>query len=227
MQVGGGRQYVQLLKTRTLLLIILAQAFAVFILVPLIHFGVKFFEDARGMQPKEALLALGFIALVAGTLGNILSGIIGDRLYRRMRGAYALMAGISFLLGWPCLVLGFHAESRYTFLPAITLGAFFVFLCMPAVNTQIANVTSPAQRASAWALAVFVSHLLGDTAAPPLFGKVEEYLIDRVAGPLGAATNITMFSFSLVLAGLCRSAVFMRSSTPNVSSERSSAGRMW
>lgn len=204
MQAGGVRQYLQLLKTRTLLLIILAQAFAVFILVPLIHFGVKFFEDARGMEPKQARIALGLIALVAGALGNSFSGVVGDRLYRRLSGAYALMAGVSFLLGWPCLMLGFHAESRYVFLPAITCGAFFIFLCMPAVNTQIANVTSPAQRATAWALAVFVLHLLGDTAAPPLFGKVEEYLIDQgIAAALARQQAFTLFSFSLVLAGLC------------------------
>src|SRR5207245_3530875 len=98
------------------------------------------------------------------------------RLSLRMSGAFAFMAGISFLLGWPCLLLGFHAESRVVFLPAITLGAFFIFLCMPAVNTQIANVTSPAQRASAWALAVFVLHLLGDLGAPRVFGQVEVYL---------------------------------------------------
>src|SRR5207249_8746802 len=72
MQLGGVRQYVQLLKTRTLLLIILAQACAVFMLVPLIHYGVKFFEDARGMGEKEARIALGLIALVAGALGNSL-----------------------------------------------------------------------------------------------------------------------------------------------------------
>ncbi len=204
MQLGGLRQYLQLLKTRTLLLIILAQAFAVFILVPLIHYGVKFFEDARGMNPKEARIALGLIALVAGSLGNSLSGVIGDRLSRRMSGAYALMAGVSFLLGWPCLMLGFHAESRFVFLPAITLGSFFIFLCMPAVNTQIANVTSPAQRATAWALAVFVLHLLGDTAAPPLFGEVEKYLLNH-GTPLALARQqaFTLFSFALVLAGIC------------------------
>src|SRR5947208_15462823 len=84
------------------------------------------------------------------------------------------MAGVSFLLGWPCLLVGFHAESRYVFLPALTLGSFFYFLCMPAVNTQIANVASPAQRATAWALAVFVLHLLGDTAAPPVFGGIND-----------------------------------------------------
>jgi hypothetical protein len=63
---------------------------------------------------------------------------------------------------------------------------------MPAVNTQIANVTSPAQRATAWALAVFVLHLLGDTAAPPLFGEVEEYLTgQRVVEQLSSQQGLT------------------------------------
>jgi MFS family permease len=204
MKLGGIRQYLQLLKTRTLLLIIMAQAFAVFILVPLIHFGVKFFQDARGMNEGQAQIALGLIALVAGTLGNSLSGVVGDRLSWRMSGAYALMAGVSFLLGWPCLLLGFHAENPWVFLPAITLGSFFIFLCMPAVNTQIANVTSPAQRATAWALAVFILHLLGDTAAPPLFGRMEEYLVAQgVAGTVARQEAFTVFSFALVLAGIC------------------------
>jgi MFS transporter, Spinster family, sphingosine-1-phosphate transporter len=192
---GGVRQYLQLLKTKTLLLIILAQAFAVFILVPLIHFGVKFFEDARGMGVEEARISLGVIALVAGSLGNLLSGVIGDRLSRRFSGAYALMAGVSFLLSWPCLLLGFYAESRWVFLPAIMFGSMFIFLCMPAVNTQIANVTSPAQRATAWALAVFVLHLLGDTAAPWLFGRINKFLPRQDV--------FILFSSALILAGLC------------------------
>src|SRR5207248_11094374 len=43
---GGGslHDYLRLLRTPTLLLIILAQAFATATLVSLIHFGVKFFE---------------------------------------------------------------------------------------------------------------------------------------------------------------------------------------
>jgi predicted MFS family arabinose efflux permease len=199
MQLGGTRQYLQLLKTKTLILIILAQACAVFLLVPLIHFGVKFFEDSRGLGEKQARIALGLIALVAGSLGNSLSGVLGDRLSRHMQGAYAFLAGVCFLAGWPCLVVGFTAESPWIFLPAITLGSFFIFLCMPAVNTQIANVTSPAQRATAWALAVFIGHLLGDTISPPLFGKVLALLPPES----GRQQAFLIFSFSLVLAGLC------------------------
>ena len=89
----------QLFKTPSLLFIILAQAFAMIMLAPLVHFGVKFFEDARGMKPEEARIALGIIALIAGAVGNSLSGVIGDRLAKRFRGAYAGLAGVSFLCG--------------------------------------------------------------------------------------------------------------------------------
>lgn len=192
---GGVREYLRFFRTPTLLWIILAQAFAVIILVPLIHFGVEFFVQERGLEKDRARIALGVIALVAGGLGNTLSGVIGDRLARRSRGAYAVMAGTSFLLALPCLLAGFVARLPAVFLPVLTLGAFFIFLCMPAVNTQIANVTHPTQRAMAWALAVFVLHLLGDTLAPPIFG-----LVDHALGRLHA---FLIFSAALVPASLC------------------------
>ncbi len=191
---GGLKAYLRLFRTPTLLFIILAQASAVIILVPLIHFGVQFFVKERGMKPADARLALGVIALIAGAVGSSLSGVIGDRLAKRFRGAYALMAGVSFLLGLPCLLVGFSITDRWIFLPALTLGAVFIFLCMPAVNTQIANVSHPTQRAMAWALAVFVLHLLGDTLAPYVFGKVDT--------ALGRHTAFLIFSGALVPASV-------------------------
>ena len=144
--VKGIRPYLALLRNRTLLFIILAQAFAVIFLVPLLHYGVGFFESKHGMAKDQATLTLGIIALVAGGLGNTLSGIVGDRLARRTKGAYALLAAGGFAAGLPFLLVGFTSDARVLFLPALTLGAFCYFLCMPAVNTQIANSTPPAQR---------------------------------------------------------------------------------
>ena len=194
-KVKGWKPYLELLSNRTLLFIILAQAFAVIFLQPLLHFGVPFFEDERHMSKQEATTTLGVIALVAGGLGNMLSGIIGDALARRgVRGAYALMAGVAFTLGLPCLILGFSSADRLLFLPGIGLGAFFYFLCMPAVNTQIANAVPAAQRAAAYAMAVFILHLLGDTFANPIFGAVADHIKSM-------QRTFLMFSFSLLLAG--------------------------
>lgn len=213
-KVKGFRPYMDLLQNRTLLFIILAQAFAVIFLQPLLHFGVPFFEKDRHMTKQEATNTLGIIALVAGALGNMLSGVIGDALSRRgFRGSYAAMAGVAFTLGLPCLILGFSSENRYVFLPAIGMGAFFYFLCMPAVNTQIANSVPPAQRAMAFAMAVFILHLLGDTFANPIFGAVA----DRIHS---MQRTFLIFSFSLLLAGascLVAARHAARSETPTAS----------
>ncbi len=171
---SGITPYLALIKNRTLMLIILAQAFAVMILVPLLHFGIAFFEQERGMTKTQATTYLGLIGLVAGVLGSVLSGVLGDRLARRTRGAYALLAGCAYALALPSLFLGFTLREPVGILVSLTVGATCLFLCMPAVNTQIANVVRPDQRAMAYALAVFILHFLGDMAAPPAFGAVAE-----------------------------------------------------
>jgi MFS family permease len=191
---GKLADYARLFENRTLMFIILAQAFAVTFLVPLLHFGVGFFVKERHLPLKQATFTLGIIALAAGGLGNTLSGILGDRLAKRMSGAYSILAGSAFTLGLPFLVLGFSAHRRWVMLPALGLGAFCYFLCMPAVNTQIANAVAPRQRAMAYALAVFILHLLGDTTAPYFFGAVVDAL-------RSTEQAFRYFSFALALAG--------------------------
>lgn len=195
-KVEGFKPYLELLRNRTLVFIIVAQAFAVMFLQPLLHFGVPFFQTDRGMTKEAATTTLGVIALVAGGLGNMLSGVLGDRLSRRgIRGAYSLLAAVAFGLGLPCLIVGFTASSSLIALPALGLGAFFYFLCMPAVNTQIANATPASQRAAAFALAVFILHLLGDTGANPAFGAISDALGSK-------QKTFLIFSGSLIFASL-------------------------
>jgi MFS family permease len=212
--VRGFRPYLELLKNRTLFLIILAQAFAVMFLQPLLLFGVGFFEKERGLSKQEATVALGIMALVAGIAGNMLSGVLGDRLAKRFRGAYALLAGFGFTIGLPWLLLGFSTRIKFLAIPALGLGALCYFLCMPAVNTQIANVVSTRQRAMAFALAVFILHLLGDTAAPPVFGAVADAIGNKQKA-------FVAFSFSLLLAG---ASCFLAARTAGRDEARASSG---
>lgn len=198
---AGFRDYLQLLKNRSLLLIILAQTFSVVILIPLLHFGKQFLIDRLQQSEPDPLRAekdatqVMLVIMVAGALGIVLSGLIGDRLARRFKGAYALLAGTGYLAGWLAFLVGFRADDFWVFLPALGLGGFCLFLCMPAVNTQIANVVHPSQRAAAWALAVLILHLCGDTLAPPIFGDVLEQV--------GRQRAFEVFSCALGLASLC------------------------
>lgn len=191
----GVRQYFKLLRNRTLMLIILAQAFAVMILVPILHYSIEFFQHERGMTKVQASLALGVIGLVGGLIGSGLAGLLGDRLAKKSRGAYAMLAGTAYALALPAFIAGFYLESWALFLPALGIGATCLFLCMPSVNTQIANVVPGHQRAMAYALAVFILHFLGDMAAPPLFGQVAEWY--------GSRDTFLVTSSTLILAATC------------------------
>jgi predicted MFS family arabinose efflux permease len=191
---GKLADYVQLLKNRSLFLIILAQTFSVIILIPLLHFGKKYLLDRHNLTEGDATkVMLG--VMVLGAVGIVLSGLLGDRLARRFQGAYALLAGIGYLIGFLAFSVAFRTEDRAVLVTAMALGGFCLFLCMPAVNTQIANVVHPTQRAAAWALAVLVLHLLGDTLAPPIFGRISEQL--------GRQTAFAYFTTALLLASIC------------------------
>jgi MFS family permease len=214
---GSFGDYIRLLKTPTLLLIILAQAFAVVMLVPLVHFGKRYLIESFAAQEPQVPLAVhtrqaSYVmlgVLVAGIVGNILSGLIGDWLARRTRGAYALLAGLGYLASFFALRIGFLEQTRWIALAGIFAGSFCLFLCMPAVNTQIANVTSPRQRGAAWALAVFILHLLGDTSAPPLFGLL--------SSKIGRSQAFLYFSLAVIPATLC---CFLAALTARADTER-------
>ncbi len=191
----GLRPYLGLLRNRALLLVVLAQTFAVGVLAPILHFAVRFFEVERAMTRVQATATLAGIALVAGLLGSSLSGVLGDRMNRARPGGHARLAAIGYGLAMPAILVGFTAPSPWVFGPALFVGSTCLFLCMPAVNTEIANVVPSTQRAMAYALAVFVLHLLGDMAAPPVFGAV--------AGRIGTGAAFARASGLLLLASAC------------------------
>lgn len=170
----GFRAYAELFRNRTLVLIMLAQAFAIFVFAPTINFGPRYFETVKGISLAKVSVTFGVVAAIAGIGGSYLSGLIGDMRARRHPGSYAAVAAFCFLLGTPLIMIGIHATHPTLYLVGMLLGFTLFFACMPALNTQIANVVSPHKRAMAFAVTVFVLHLLGDTISPPLFGFVKQ-----------------------------------------------------
>lgn len=166
--------YGMLLRSRPMVLLIAAQTFAVVMLVPMLHFCVEFFQRERGMTKLEATTSFGATALVAGACGSAIAGWLGDRLARRSRGAYARLAAAAYAIAIPAIWIGFSSQSRPVIFVALGIGATAMFASVPANNTSIANLVPAQQRAMAFALTVFVTHLLGDMITPPLFGAIAD-----------------------------------------------------
>lgn len=186
--------YAMLLRSRAMVLLIVAQTFAVIMLVPMLHFCVEFFQRERGMTKLEATTSFGATALVAGVCGSAIAGWLGDRLARRSRGAYARLAAVAYAIAVPAIWIGYSSHSRPVIFIALGIGATAMFASVPANNTSIANLVPSQQRAMAFALTVFATHLLGDMLTPPLFGAI--------ADAIGTERAFQWITLSLVGASL-------------------------
>ncbi|MBI4232661.1 MFS transporter [Candidatus Peregrinibacteria bacterium] len=187
------KSYLEFFKTKTLLYIIFAQAAGTFTFIPLVHFGKIYLIEERKMGDNESAIILG-VAIFVGALGNIVGGWLGDKLYKKTKSAYSLLAAIGYLCGFAFTVLALLSPDEMIYI-VTTLTAFFFFLaCMPLVNTQIANVTSPEKRAVAFAITVFILHLLGDTISPIFFGVAKDHW--------GLQKSFLAFTLPLLISGV-------------------------
>jgi MFS transporter, Spinster family, sphingosine-1-phosphate transporter len=114
----------------------------------------------------------GMIVVIAGIISTFLGGWFGDLLRPRFRGSYMLVSGAAILLAFPCTLAMLWLPFPYAWY-AVFGAVFFLFFNTGPANTALANVTSPAMRATAFAVNIFIIHALGDAISPPLIGMVK------------------------------------------------------
>jgi len=118
-------------------------------------------------------LTFGAITAVAGFFATLLGGWTGDLLRKRFANSYFLVSGVAVLFAFPATIGMLYIRFPGAWV-CIFFAVFFLFFNTGPTNTALANVTSPNIRATAFALNIFVIHLLGDMASPPLIGAIRD-----------------------------------------------------
>ena len=118
-------------------------------------------------------LTFGAILAGAGLLATLFGGWAGDKLRERFPSSYFLVSGMGMLLCVPATIAVIYVRFPMAWL-MIFIAVFFLFFNTGPSNTALANVTPPTVRASAFALNIFIIHLLGDATSPPLIGVVRD-----------------------------------------------------
>lgn len=152
-----------------------------------------FFRERGQADLAQVNLIFGAITAVAGLAATLFGGWMADRLAARVRGAYFWVSGVGILISFPCTLAMLAAPFPWAWVLCF-LAVFFLFFNIGPANTAIANVTSPAVRASAFAVNIFVIHALGDAISPPLIGAIA----DRSSLTIG----FVVVSFAMLIAGL-------------------------
>jgi MFS transporter, Spinster family, sphingosine-1-phosphate transporter len=166
--------YLNLLKRAPYMLVVLGYAAYTFALGGLAVWMPNFLERVHNIPAVKATTSFGAIVVVTGFLGTFLGGWLGDYWVKSSRQAYLWMSGVITLVAAPLAFVALTAASSSVYYPAIIVAELLLFMSTGPINSAIANMVSPTERASAFALSMFVIHLLGDVPSPTLIGWLSD-----------------------------------------------------
>jgi MFS transporter, Spinster family, sphingosine-1-phosphate transporter len=169
---AGIKDYLGILKIRSYLFATAGMAAMTFAIGGFSFWMPAYLVDsAHAGDLQKVNLYFGAITVVAGITATLAGGWLGDYLRRYTGGSYFIVSAAGMLLGTLFIVLMMHTPFPMAWV-WLFLAVFFLFLNTGPSNTILANVTSPAVRASAFALNILIIHALGDAISPPILGAI-------------------------------------------------------
>ena len=173
--------YLNLLKNKKFVLVCLAQAMGTFTLGALAAWGPSFLNRYFAYDIAASGTIFGGLIIVAGALGTLLGGFIGDRWQKQTENGYFYTTTLSFLIAFPFGLAAFLMTDKILFFTFLIISIMFVFMQNGPLNASVVNLTKLKERSMAFALNVFIIHALGDALSPYLVGFVSDSFNLKIA----------------------------------------------
>ena len=190
----GATGYASLFRNRSFVCNTIAMAAMTFAIGGLAQWIPSFLYRMHSLDVEKGNTLFGATTVLAGILGTLAGGWLGDRWQKKSSKGYLLVSGWGFLIGTPFVAWAILAPSLAACMTAIFVAEFFLFLNTGPLNTVIINVTPAAMRAMAFAVNIFFIHALGDAVSPSILG----WLSDQ----WGLRSALLITPFAMALAGL-------------------------
>ena len=182
----------QLYQVRTLWIVYGASVLIAFATGGLIFWLPAFLVRMHGMGLGQAGLLAGIMQVTAGLVGILLGGWLADRWTLKHPAGRLFTLASGFLLGTPLALLAILTTNIAVFGVATALAVVCYTVYFPCIAPQIHDVTRPALRATALAVNIFLSHVLGNLLSAPFIGWLSD---------LSGSLRIAMLVVPLVAAG--------------------------
>lgn len=175
------------LRIRTVWLVMVLQALMLIVTTPAITFLTIYVRSPSGpfhLRAGPAALLIGVVVILGGISGQLLGGTLADRLDRRFSGGRVLAAGVGFVGGLPCFVLMLVSHALLPFAVFGTLAVLALTLPAGPLTAAAQDATPPERRATAVALIMLLSHVLGDVWSPTVVGSISTALHEHTGAAL-------------------------------------------
>ena len=180
----------------------------------------RFHEVSLGTAGKLSAVSLG----LAGAIGLLVGGALGDRLRVKMANGRLLVAAVSMLLAAPCIYIALEqpkgSVTVFTILMAASSACTFVYYA--TVYSAIQDVVPTHLRATAVSVYFFAFYVLGASFGPTIMGTLSDRMAHDAMLAAGASEMTTAFRATglhtamyvmPVLVLLCSASLFVAAKT--------------
>jgi MFS family permease len=171
-----------------------AQIIYTFVIGGLAIWMPTYFVRVRHLPLATADLTFGGVLALAGLVGTLIGGRLGDRMAVRYPAGHFLLSGASLIASLPFALIGVMSPTPAIFWPAMFVALTFLFLNTGPLNAAMANVLPAELRGWGFAINTMSIHLFGDAASPSVIG----FASDRV----GLGLPVLVTAALPILAGL-------------------------
>lgn len=166
--------YLALLKNKPFLWVCLAQAMITFLIGGLSAWVPTYLNRYLQTDLAQGGLMMGILIIVSGALGTFCGGQVAEKLFAKTAKSYFWVIIFSFALVLPPLWLSLYLTNLAAILAGFALTIFFLFLPTGAIAAALVATTPRSVRSMAFALNIFIIHLLGDALSPTLIGLLSD-----------------------------------------------------
>ncbi|MBR4683062.1 MAG: MFS transporter [Elusimicrobiaceae bacterium] len=164
------KEYRTLLRNKPFLYVCFVQAAVTFMMGGFSAWAPTYLFRYLHLDAARAGSYFGILVIVCGAIGTYAGGKLAENRFKKSPHAYKQVMALALLGCLPPIWLGLFSSNLYAVLSCFGLAIIFLFLPTGAIAAALVDTTHTAVRAMAFALNIFIIHLLGDTLSPVLIG---------------------------------------------------------
>jgi MFS family permease len=187
--------YLTLLKNKPFLWVCLAQAMITFLIGGFAAWVPMYLHRYLQMDPAQAGFVMGILIIVSGACGTYLGGKLAEKLLKHTKYSYFWVLGGSLACVLPTIWIGLLVTHLPVILACFALTIFFLFLPTGAIAAALVATSAPHMRSMAFALNIFIIHLLGDALSPMLMGYISDMWSLKMSFLIGSFMAIPAIYF--------------------------------
>src|SRR6266852_7323431 len=177
---ASARTFVNLMRIPTLRAAILAQTVLYFVLASNAFWLPTLLHRRFDLSLSAAGLLAGVVLVLGGLIGTLAGGWIADRRAKTSPAAHLEVGIAGFLIGAVFIVIALVAPLNIgpvpVFVPAFLITVIALYMHAGPFTAVSQDVVSPALRASAVTVLLFVSHVFGDSHSTFDVGWISDHV---------------------------------------------------